>query len=79
MQAIATKLYNKSVSTLSRYLSRVAGGSCQLSGGKLRKRPQMLALNPERFDKHMDIFATIFLALQRTYSCREWGSRNGLW
>ena len=54
MQAITTKLYNKSISTLSHYLSRAVILIYHRTTN-LESDPQMLAVSPERFDEHMEI------------------------
>jgi peptidoglycan/xylan/chitin deacetylase (PgdA/CDA1 family) len=59
MQAITAKLYNKSISTLSRYMSRAVILIYHRTIS-LQSDPQMLAVSPERFDEHMDILARYY-------------------
>lgn len=70
MQAIASKIYNKSVSTLSRYLSRAVILIYHRTTS-LKYDPQLLAVNPGRFDEHMDILQQYYNPVSLRVLCKQ--------
>lgn len=70
MRAIAAKLYNKSISTLSRHLSRAVILIYHRTAN-LDSDPQMLAVNPKRFDEQMDVLQQYYNPVSLTELCEQ--------
>ena len=70
MQAIATKLYNKGISTLSRYLSRAVILTYHRTTN-LESDPQMLAVSPKRFGEHMEILQRYYNPVPLDELCKQ--------
>lgn len=70
MQAIATRIYNKSISTLSRFLPR---GVILIyhRTTNLESDPQMLAVSPERFGEHMEILRQYYNPVSLKELCEQ--------
>ena len=70
MQTIATKIYNKSVSVLSRYLSRAVILIYHRTTN-LESDPQMLSVRPERFDEQMEILQKYYNPVSLKELCEQ--------
>lgn len=70
MRPIATKIYNKSISTLSRHFSR---GVILLYHRitNLENDPLLLAVSPERFEEHMEILQQYFNPVPLKDLCKQ--------